>query len=1112
MDQQAAGSAGAPAAAASTATVAAEAPLPLAHEFGWVPAEVVHVLLEEVGNFRARAAAIELLHAAVLDVASLPGGAAAVLPTLSAFLAFLLRLVADANFKIAISAMTILEDLVAQLGADLAPYLGTLAAALTERLGDNVQMVRRAASHALGALAKAVGPAPLLAALGGALVHPSWRVREEGLNAYTAALLAHSGEQFDYPACVRALAAAAGDEEPRVAAAALEAFALLHARLGALLQGMLTAVGADDGVKRRVAERARATPQLGLPALDGQGLVQHQSGEQLDSPESPGKAADRLNRLRQMADRRRVWSAPLHALEQADGSPADGSGSTGGAPAAAAEVIDTAAVQQPPSGSTGSRPGLQALKARARTARLMSSSGVVPGQASSSLYSMEAVDDVFGPDQPVRSSPWSPLKATPASSSPPKLLMAARSGSGSQWPDSPTGSCGTPSSRSSSWRAAGLGDPPSVAGSPKLGSASGFSPGAADTSPLAQPEAALAQAMAALQEAAASQRKELDWQAQYEALCTARRLARHHAAVVAPSLHALVLLASPVIDALRSTLSRLAIAVFQELAESLGPALDAELDAFLPLLLKRAGQASVAGRDNFLAVEADRALAALVAHGGEARVAAALLAALSSKSPDVRAKAAMHLDACVQQHGTRLLSGAVAVPGGALLPRLLRAAVSLLDEGGLEARTAGKRLLWALRRLLDGGGQAGDEFKRALARLDCKTDKVWDVFEAGQMPAAPVRLPSAGVRAASANPGGSGVGGLPSPGAGSGYASPFSPAKPSSLGPAVGGSSTPAVLSRSGSSSSGTAPGTAATSPTRRQPGGLGNTAATAAAPSNTTGAGSGASLGRPRGASRPASGRAAGAKATGSVSGGAGDSSSSAGSLDGLDAELQQSLEAAAIQLASKEWKERLGGLEALQQGLPAVQGPSAPAEAQLWAAIQLAQRAVDANLKVQQQALAALNAFLGGACEALTPAAPTLVPAACKGLDSGNPSVRQAAADALDCMLRWPPTSWLPPLMAALGSPAGAARGKALLLDRLVGFGPGLWQSRPGLVKEHVLPALFGLLAAERRPEVLQMVRGALAVLAKTMGPQLTAAAAALPQAQRDVVAEIVAAQPGG
>ena len=126
-------------------------------------------------------------------------------------------------------------------------------------------------------------------------------------------------------------------------------------------------------------------------------------------------------------------------------------------------------------------------------------------------------------------------------------------------------------------------------------------------------------------------------------------------------------------------------------------------------------------------------------------------------------------------------------------------------------------------------------------------------------------------------------------------------------------------------------------------------------------------------------------------------------------------------------------------------------------------------------------------------------------------HPSL-QAAADVLDCVLRWAPASWLLPLMASLGSPAGAARGKALLLDRLVGFGPGLWQARPALVTAHVLPALFALLAAERRPELRQMVRGALAVLAKTMGAQLTSAAAALPQAQRDAVAEIVAAQCGG
>lgn len=105
-------------------------------EFGWVPAEVVRSLLEDVGNFRVRAGAIELLHATVLDVAD----SATILPTLSSFLAFLLRLVADANFKIAISAMTILEDVVSRLGANCQPYLGTLMSPIIERLGDNVQV------------------------------------------------------------------------------------------------------------------------------------------------------------------------------------------------------------------------------------------------------------------------------------------------------------------------------------------------------------------------------------------------------------------------------------------------------------------------------------------------------------------------------------------------------------------------------------------------------------------------------------------------------------------------------------------------------------------------------------------------------------------------------------------------------------------------------------------------------------------------------------------------------------------------------------------------------------------------------------------------------------
>ena len=94
------------------------------------------------------------------------------------------------------------------------------------------------------------------------------------------------------------------------------------------------------------------------------------------------------------------------------------------------------------------------------------------------------------------------------------------------------------------------------------------------------------------------------------------------------------------------------LSLAQELIEALGPALDSELDHLVPILVKKAGVVSVAGRDNFLAVEADRALTLLVATGSEVKMAVALLNCLGmSKATDMKAKVAMHLDACVQRCG-----------------------------------------------------------------------------------------------------------------------------------------------------------------------------------------------------------------------------------------------------------------------------------------------------------------------------------------------------------------------------------------------------------------------------------------------------------------------------
>jgi hypothetical protein len=164
------------------------------------------------------------------------------------------------------------------------------------------------------------------------------------------------------------------------------------------------------------------------------------ASKQEEQPESPNLAGDRMNRLKRLSERRRVSSAPFGAFpllaadgpeqQQPQGTVA-GSDDCSGAHSPGVTSGERCVEESVPE----ARPGLQALKARARTARSSSAStpsgtllAAAGGGGPSSQYSMAAVDDVFGPDRPVRSlSSWSPLKAGTASESsdggsPPKVI------------------------------------------------------------------------------------------------------------------------------------------------------------------------------------------------------------------------------------------------------------------------------------------------------------------------------------------------------------------------------------------------------------------------------------------------------------------------------------------------------------------------------------------------------------------------------------------------------------------------------------------------------------------------------------------------------------------
>lgn len=127
------------------------------------------------------------------------------------------------------------------------------------------------------------------------------------------------------------------------------------------------------------------------------------------------------------------------------------------------------------------------------------------------------------------------------------------------------------------------------------------------------------------------------------------------------------------------------------------------------------------------------------------------------------------------------------------------------------------------------------------------------------------------------------------------------------------------------------------------------------------------------------------------------------------------------------------------------------------------------------------------------------------------------QASSQALDAALAtWPAHVHMPLLAGALGSPVGTARGKEALLQRLASLAPVLWAAEPLLLRQHLLPAVFALLAAGRRPELRQLAQGVLPGLASLLGGELSAAAMAAPllaPAQQAAIAELVsAAQAGG
>lgn len=563
----------------------------------------------------------------------------------------------------------------------------------------------------------------------------------------------------------------------------------------------------------------------------------------------------------------------------------------------------------------------------------------------------------------------------------------------------------------------------------------------ADLNPLPEPDRSSKQALAALLAANLADRKELDWQGQYEALNISRRLLKHNPEIIKTMLHDLVKATVPTIDALRSFTSKVTMILYQELFKLLGKLMDKELDDVVPPLLKKAGEVSTAGRENFLTLEADRTLAEMCRYVSESRAAASLIACAAHKAPTVRARVACHLDALVESLVGASSSGPGTLKGNAsMLDRLLKAINGFLNEGAIETRTYGKRLVWNLKQLV---GRAEFDKLVAVGLPAPAQRKVMDVLEGmnGPPPAPrPASLPPAPPAPTQGLARVPSRGSQPPPSPNGGGLTPSSRLSQQSV-------SGPGAIGRTGSG---------------QVQGGVtsdrNTSSISAPVGAHSTGGSGQAPVRRktpPDRDSKTMAGPSSSASARIESRGSRGPLGSGSGSKPfGLDE--QEALSKALLSLGGKDFRDRIEGLKALEAIGPSL--ANAPENTLVPTLDTLTVRLSDANAKVSIQALESAGHLFCHLGDRTAVGINTLVPALASCLGSTNDKVRQEAVFASDRLVESVDPALLVQNFAHCVS-NGGLRGKALLVDKLERIIDSLNATRPQMVVKYALPAAVAM-----------------------------------------------------
>lgn len=175
------------------------------------------------------------------------------------------------------------------------------------------------------------------------------------------------------------------------------------------------------------------------------------------------------------------------------------------------------------------------------------------------------------------------------------------------------------------------------------------------------------------------------WSEQFAAIDDVRRLVRFapKALVVGGHLRKTVSLITALIDSLRSALAKNALRCMGELFVTFGKRMDSEIDASMPVILRRATDTNA-----FIAEEAECCIRDVCRIAAEAKLLPMLLGSMTHRQPRIRERTAWCLAMLTQR--IRVVRGPGGSQAGEHLRSIAEAASKALGDANADVRLAAK--------------------------------------------------------------------------------------------------------------------------------------------------------------------------------------------------------------------------------------------------------------------------------------------------------------------------------------------------------------------------------------------------------------------------------------